>query len=196
MMFLNTDRSKDMPPPEKGKILIADPFLNDDSGFTKSVVAICEHGSEGTLGFVLNKPTQINLADLVPALEPYIRHFTIYKGGPVQTDTLHILHNIPDILGGLAVSEGVYWGGSYENLQDGIKDGTITAENVKLFLGYSGWSSGQLLAEMKDNSWLIGNLVPELVFNTDDLDAWRMAIKNLGPEYAIYANMPSNPQLN
>ncbi len=195
MNLLNIDGNQEKTPPAKGKVLIAAPFLNDPN-FSRSVVLLCEHGDEGTLGFVLNQPTALTLGDLVIELEPYMPPLAIHQGGPVQPDTLHIMHRMPALLGGVEVAPGIYWGGSFETLKNLIKDSGHREFALKLFVGYSGWSAGQLEKEMEEGAWLVGDISEELLFESDAHLVWKKAITMLGKNYAYLANMPIDPQLN
>ena len=179
--------------PAIGKLLIAEPFLID-SNFSRTVVLLCEHGEEGSVGFILNRSTELTLGDLLPEL--YTPSLTIYQGGPVQMDTLHMMHRVPQSLGGNEVAPDVFWGGSYEALQDVVEQDAYSAEDLRLFVGYSGWSAGKLEAEMKEGSWLVGDATSHLLFDTPPEQVWKEAIKLLGKDHAFLANMPLNPQLN
>lgn len=176
-----------------GKILIAEPFL-EDPNFVRSVIYLCEYGEDGAVGFVLNKRTDLKLNDVLPELA--VNELDINQGGPVQLDTLHMLHRLPDKLGGNEISPGVYWGGSYETLQDIVSDGMPHDADLKLFLGYSGWSSGQLEQEVRDGSWLITDFAENLLFDTQPSDIWKNAVKMMGKKYLPLLNMPVNPQHN
>ncbi len=193
MNFLNLKKPTNDLAPAVGRILIAEPFLSDPN-FARSVVLLCEHGDEGTVGFVVNRSTDLTLSDLLP--DVYAGGLNIYQGGPVQMDTLHMLHSSPANLGGNEISPGVYWGGSYEALQDMIANGTYDEEHLRLFVGYSGWSPGQLDKELGEGSWIVTDLAPRLLFDTSPQNIWKEAIHSLGKEYAYLANLPVNPQLN
>lgn len=176
-----------------GKVLIAQPFMSD-STFSRSVVLLCEYSKEGALGFVLNQPTNVNINDVLPEFPS--PDLPISHGGPVQLDTLHIIHKSPMVLGGTEVDKGVYWGATLDALQDFINDESFTESSLRLFVGYSGWSPGQLENELKEGSWLITNLADNMVFNTDPDDLWKNAIYSLGNEYRYIANLPVDPSLN
>lgn len=193
MDFLNINRPGNTQKPASGKLLVAEPFLRDPN-FVRSVVLLCEHGVEGTVGFVLNNITDMTLGDLLP--EIYTPSLEIWQGGPVQTDTLHMLHRIPAILGGNDIGGGIYWGGSYEALQAMISNGNYDPADLRLYVGYSGWSPGQLEQEMKDESWLVANATQQLLFDTAPKNVWKEAVSSLGREYKYLLNMPVDPQLN
>ncbi len=193
MDFLDLHKFSDKKLLKAGKVLIAEPLMQDPT-FSRSVVLLCEHSADGALGFVLNKPTEMTIGDLLPEL--YAPTTIINKGGPVQLDTLHMLHGIPQVLGGNQVANGVYWGGSYDELQHVISDNLDGLNAVKLLVGYAGWSPGQLESELKEGSWLITDINEDILFETDPIQMWRNAILSLGREYAYLTNMPTDPQLN
>lgn len=176
-----------------GKLLIAQPMLND-STFSRTVIYLCEHNKQGTIGFVLNQPTNVNINDVLPAFPA--PELPISHGGPVQLDTLHVLHRNPDELEGNEVANGVYWGASLESLQEYINSVLFNDEELRLFVGYSGWSAGQLEQELKDGSWLIADMPNSIVFDTTPEDVWKKAIYSLGNEYRYLLNMPVDPNLN
>src|SRR5690606_12814505 len=126
--------------PLVGRLLIADPYLADPN-FTRAVVLLCEHGEEGSLGFLLNKPTNLSLPPLLPDQE--LPNILVFQGGPVQLDTLHILHQMDESGEGKKIIEGVYWGGAFDQLTHKRQSEVQVKEQCRLFLGYSGWSQGQ-----------------------------------------------------
>lgn len=194
MEFLDLHKLTDVNLLKSGVLLIAQPFLAD-SVFTRSVILLCEHSDEGSLGFVLNKPTDLNLEDLLPDI--HAPELIVKQGGPVQLDTLHLLHRMEAALGGTKVNEGVFWGGSFEILQELIHNKTLdNPDNIRLFLGYSGWSPGQLEGELKEGSWLITDPTPDLLFDTHPDKLWEKAIYDLGNDYRYLLNLPKDPQLN
>lgn len=179
--------------PKPGQILIAEPLLND-ANFTRSVVLLCEHTEEGSVGFVLNQATDIKLGKLIEGLP--MTGPSLHSGGPVQTDTLHLMHRKPGLLGGREVAPVVYWGGSFDDLYELTQQHTYTDEDIRLFLGYSGWGPGQLDAEIKEGTWLIADVTQSLIFETNNDELWKAAIKSLGKKYEYLTHIPTDPQLN
>ncbi len=193
MDFLNLSRPVNDKKLVAGNLLIAEPFLADPN-FSRAVVLLCEHNEEGSVGFILNRPTQLTVGDLLPDLSS--KWLNISQGGPVQLDTLHMLHRIPSMLGGNKVANGVYWGGSYETLEKVVFDENIHDNDLKLLLGYAGWSAGQLEKEIDEGSWMVTDPTGNILFDTAPESMWKSSIALLGKEYAYLANMPLNPQLN
>jgi putative transcriptional regulator len=120
-----------------------------------------------------------------------------FIGGPVQQDTLHVLHNYNDIEGARMVLPGVYWGGEFDELRERTAEGRMDADGIRFFVGYSGWSAGQLDGELKENAWTVSDKVDnQLIFLTDPLDMWHRAMQRLGGRFARFSNYPTDPRLN
>jgi putative transcriptional regulator len=180
--------------PSKGTLLIANPFLKDPN-FSRTVIFLCEHRSEGSFGFILNKRFPKTLEELVPELGS--KAFPVFQGGPVQKDALHFLHQYPGlIMGGEEVMNNVYWGGNFESLMINLKNNEIESNRIRFFIGYSGWSEGQLDDELKEESWLTVRATRKLIFDTDPEDVWKDSLKHLGGNYEMMINFPIDPQLN
>lgn len=175
-------------------LLISDPFLKDPN-FTRTVVLLCEHQEEGSFGFVLNKSIPVKLDEVVREAEGL--HVPLYEGGPVQKDTLHFLHRQPMLVtGGIAVLDGVYWGGDFDEVLEHLRNGSLMPQDIRFFVGYSGWSAGQLNDELQQKSWITRQANPKLVFHQDKDLVWQEALKDLGGEYRQMVNYPIDPQLN
>jgi len=180
--------------PEKGKILIAEPFLND-TYFKRSIVLLTEHGEEGSVGFVLNKPVTLKLDEVLPDMPSYDTEMSI--GGPVGTNTVHYVHTMGDIIpNSVNVMNNIFWGGDFDVVKGMIKTGTIDKTQIKFFLGYSGWHPDQLKNELKENSWVVTTLSPEVIMDPDTKNLWKNTLKMLGKKYEIWSNFPEDPGLN
>ena len=177
-----------------GKLLIADPFLRDPN-FMRSVVFMCEHKDEGSFGFVLNRKYDQILGELITDLESF--DFPVYYGGPVQVDTLHFLHQCPDLIpGGVSIIDQICWGGDFETVVELIKANRLTKRDIRFFIGYSGWGVGQLEEEMKSKSWITSQGTRKIIFTANVDNTWKEALKQLGGEYVQMVNYPIDPQLN
>ena len=154
-----------METPSSGKILIAEPFM-EDPYFKGAVVFLCESKSEGTFGLILNKPTEMKVHEVVEDF-PSVEN-VIFYGGPVQPNTLHYLHRRGDLIPeSIEVGDGIYWGGDFEKLIFLLDTKQISVDEIRFFFGYSGWDEGQLTREIESNSWFIGNSTPENLFDED-----------------------------
>jgi putative transcriptional regulator len=180
--------------PEKGRLLISEPFLPDPN-FERTVVLLCEHSEEGSFGFVLNKISTVKLEDVLEGISDFKE--SIYIGGPVQLDTLHFIHKAEYLEGGVNLGNGLYWGGNFEQLLILIQNDQIKTEDFKFFIGYSGWSEGQLEDELEANSWIVtpqANI--DIVFKQNIEELWKVVLKGLGGRYDVYSNYPTDPRLN
>jgi putative transcriptional regulator len=180
---------------KKGHLLIAEPSILGDLSFNRSVILLADHNAEGSVGFILNKPLDYSVNDLVPEVDAT---FTIYNGGPVEQDNLYFIHNIPELIpNSVEISNGIFWGGDFEKTRDLINNGSINKDNIRFFLGYTGWDANQLETEMNANSWiLIENSYKNNILKKSSSDFWKEQIMELGGEYIIWSNAPENPMLN
>src|ERR1700712_2447634 len=177
--------------PTTGSLLISDPFLKDPN-FMRSVVFLCVHNEEGTSGFVLNRRFENNLSELLSDMEEH--PIPVFYGGPVQTDTLHFVHSLPEIIpDSQDIGNGIFWGGNFETVLAHIKNNTLDLSRIRFFIGYSGWSGGQLSEEMKGKSWLTATANAKLIFHPKPEQAWKDAVQLLGKEYAEIINYPIDP---
>lgn len=181
--------------PIKGDLLISEPSLPDPN-FARTVVLLCEHNENGSFGFVLNKSGKLQLRDLMD--EELVLDIDVYIGGPVQQNTLHFIHSQPELIsGGVQLNGELYWGGDYDELVSKLKLNAIDTNKIKFFIGYSGWSEGQLLAELQQNSWIVSRGANiEQVFETDSTLLWKAALQNMGGKYKMFSNYPEDPRLN
>nr|WP_294907494.1 YqgE/AlgH family protein [uncultured Lacibacter sp.] len=180
--------------PASGILLISDPFLKDPN-FMRTVVLLCEHDEAGSFGLVINRTFEQTLDQLIADLDGHT--VPVYYGGPVQMDTLHFLHQLPnEIPGGQEITKGIYWGGDFEMVMSMLKDETLDLNKIRFYLGYSGWSNGQLNDEMKEKSWLTVNASRNLVFHKQTDAIWNEAVKSMGGQYGQLINYPIDPQLN
>ena len=181
--------------PENGDLLISEPYLPDPN-FERTVILLCEHDENGSFGFVLNKPSNSGLSELIEEAEGF--DSTVYVGGPVQQNTLHFLHKSPNKLSSdKEIVNGVYWGVDFDNLLTSINTKVVDENDLKFFIGYSGWSEGQLLDELKAKSWIVyKKATPELVFDMNAEELWKEALQNMGGKYRVISNYPTDPRLN
>lgn len=181
--------------PAVKSLLISEPFMLDPN-FLRSVVLICEHNEEGTLGLIVNHRSNLILKDVITDMPN--ASFPLYIGGPVGMDSLQFIHTCPDRLNsGIPLGDGIYWGGNFETLKVLINQNAIQEHEIKFFIGYSGWDNKQLMKELAENSWMVSNTFnPAMLFENDEENLWKEVIVNLGPKYAHVANFPINPSWN
>ncbi len=180
---------------QKGQLLIAEPSIIGDLSFNRSVILLADHNEEGSVGFILNKPLEYTINDLIPDIES---SFLIYNGGPVEQDNLYFIHTIPELItNSIEISNGIFWGGDFELTKNLINEGKINKEDIRFFLGYTGWSANQLEDELQANSWIIfSNTYESGILKKSSKQFWKEKIIELGGEYIIWSNAPENPILN
>ena len=176
-----------------GKLLIAEPFLQDSS-FQRTVILITEYSEKGSMGFILNRPIEVKLNDSVREFPDH--NFTPYYGGPVGKNSLFYIYKRGDLVkDSVEICDGLFWGGKFSRIKELIESEVIKKNEIRFFIGYSGWDAKQLDEEIEQKSWLIGELKTEFLFNETD-HIWQNAIKNLGAKYEMLANFPIHPSLN
>ena len=121
--------------PKKGDLLIAEPSIIGDVSFNRSIVLLTDHNKEGSIGFILNKPLNYTIKDLIPELDA---SFRVYNGGPVEQDNLYFIHKRPDLIpDSIEISLGIFWGGDFNVVANLIAEKKIDQKDIKFFLGYS-----------------------------------------------------------
>ena len=184
---------------EKGRILISDPFLNDNY-FSNSVILLCELNEKGAFGLVLNHYIDESLSDFMNDFQgKKTDRFKISLGGPVDTDSIYYIHNRPDIIeGSIQIIDDVYLGNgiNFTDLSVLIEEDKIKKNELKFFLGYSGWTAGQLQEELLKNSWFVGNLSTRTLMNYDQEDIWKKTLEQMSEKHRVISNFPQNPLLN
>ena len=181
--------------PSVGKLLISEPFLADPN-FKRSVILLTEHSEQGSVGFILNQPSNLIITDLIPDI--LTGEFPVFIGGPVEVDIIHFIHRCYDkIGGGEEIAEGVYWGGDFETLKLLINSNNIEEGEVKFFLGYTGWDAKQLEGEIVSNTWIVSDQYhQDTLFSDNEEELWKEVIIDMGPKYAHVSNFPTDPSLN
>jgi len=181
--------------PEKGDLLISEPFLPDPN-FERSVILMCEHDENGSFGFVLNQLSSLKFEEVITEAGSLTND--LFVGGPVQQDTVHMIHRCPDLMeNAQAISEGIWWGGDFERTLFLLNTNQISRSDIKFFMGYSGWSEGQLNDEIEAKSWIVyKEPSPEQVFDLGANALWRKILNEKGGKFRLFSNYPSDPRLN
>lgn len=181
--------------PKKGKLLIAEPALTGDVSFNRSVVLLAEHNAEGSVGFILNKPLDYDISDLVDEINV---PFQVYHGGPVEQDNLYFIHKVPHLIkNSVEISDGIYWGGDFDKTIELINSRIIDQKDIRFFLGYSGWASLQLDQELDSKSWIVApNKYESDIIEKSPGSFWKEKMMELGGDYVLWSNAPENPTLN
>lgn len=180
--------------PEKGKLLIAEPSILNDDSFKRTIILLTEHSNSSSVGFILNRPLDYILNDLIPEIDC---DFPVYQGGPVEQNNLYFVHRVPHLLKDcIEVDKGIYWGGNFEELKLLLHEQVIKPSDIRFFLGYSGWGTNQLQSELDTNSWFVSKNDYNNIFEVDEETIWKNKLLQKGGRYQIWANAPSNIQMN
>lgn len=181
--------------PNKGLLLVAEPSIITDVSFNRSVVLLAEYNNEGSVGFILNKPSSYQLRDLIPEVNSRL---PVHIGGPVEQDNLYFIHCIPDLIpDSVEISKGIFWGGDFETILELLKENKLKKPQIQFFLGYSGWESRQLEEELEINSWVVvKNNYDDKIIGKTDINFWKEKMIEFGGEYLLWSNAPENPNNN
>ena len=181
--------------PAKGKLLISDPFLDEDY-FRRSVVYLCEHNIDGSFGFVVNNFISINLNELDESLPKVEAQISL--GGPMEVNSLYFIHRFGDqIQNSAEISDGVFLGGDFQQLSNKIVEDQSNISKVRFIIGYAGWKRKQLKEEIKNNAWIVKELSSPLqLFESQSRLSWKRVMFDLGGKYKIMSKFPLTPMNN
>jgi putative transcriptional regulator len=178
-----------------GRLLVATPALADPN-FDRTVVLLLDHDEEGSLGVVVNRPTPVDVTDVLPpwsdlATAPGV----VFQGGPVALDSALGLATVP---GG---AEPLGWRRVYGGV--GLVDldappEVLAAElaSLRIFAGYAGWGPGQLEAELADGAWYVVDSEPGDAFSPNPEGLWRAVLRRQPGSLALVATYPDDPSMN
>jgi len=176
-------------PPAKGSILLSEPFLGDPD-FERSVIVLCEYLPEETFGFVLNHKADAQLNDLID-IAP--KDIPVYVGGPVANDSLFYIHTLKDIESSEEFLPGLYFGGDLTEIFECLSLNEANKEKIRFFIGYSGWSKGQLEQEIKERAWICVNNIPiKTILSKNTSNLWRKCMSQQGKQFQTFALFPKN----
>lgn len=180
---------------KKGDLLIAEPSILIDVTFNRSVIIMADCNPSGAVGFILNKPLDYSLKDLI---ENTSSDFTIYNGGPVEQDNLYFIHNKPELIpDSIEIANGIFWGGDFDTTMALINSHSLTELDVRFFLGYSGWENEQLNEEVTAKTWLVSpNIYESKLIESCDSGIWKQKMLELDDRYSIWSNAPEHPSYN
>lgn len=178
-----------------GNYLIANPSIVGDPSFHRAIVLISAIEEDQPMGFIVNKTFDFTLNEILPEVGI---PFPLFYGGPVDTDQLFFVHTAKDIFSNcLSIDTNLFLGGSLSTALKALSDGRLHQQNCRFFLGYSGWSSGQLEDELAQHHWWMEKMTAAVkLFSTAPEELWRNALEAKGGPYRLWANCPENPAHN
>lgn len=180
--------------PTPGSILISEPALKD-MYFHRAVVLIADHNQEGSFGLIINKPLEVKFNDIVKDFPPF--NAKVYLGGPVNTKNLFFLHKRGDFIrNSQLIKDDLYWGGNIDDVKTLIDFGEMKPDDIRFYIGYSGWTEHQLDEELQEFSWLVAEPRISDLFKKPISEMWKLSVAELGKDYELWANYPVDPSLN
>jgi putative transcriptional regulator len=171
-----------------GSLLVAHPALRD-ANFRHVVVLMTAHGPEGAMGVIVNRPLERSLRELGGdfALGP-LAAVPLFNGGPVQKEQL-ILAGWRTQPHGFQLHLGI-------DPQKAASLFDTEGVSLRAFLGYAGWSAGQLENELKSGSWIVADAPTDLFAHPADESLWRTILSGEGEEWRLLADEPDDPEVN
>lgn len=171
----------------RGSLLVAAPILSDPN-FRRTVVFVAEHGDEGAMGLVLNRPTDTPVGEALPELTRIAgEEQPVYAGGPVATGSVLAIAELDDPS---EASELLFGSVGF------VQEPDVAVQRGRVFVGYAGWSAGQLEAELEEESWLVLPAEADDLFSDDPDGLWSAVLRRQGGPYALLSLMPPDPSLN
>lgn len=176
-----------------GSLLLAHPVLRDET-FRRTAILLSSHDSEGAMGVVLNRPLHKRLGELGGefAMGP-LADVPLFDGGPVAKRQLILCAWRPATLEGDEEGVQLLFGLDPERATELVGEEGV---QVRGFLGYAGWSGGQLEAELEGDTWVVAELDPELIEQRPDEGLWRKALSEIDPQWRLLAGEPDDPGRN
>lgn len=179
----------------QGRLLVATPVIGDPN-FDRTVVLVLEHGDQGALGLVLNRPTDVAVLDPLPEWEDLAASPpVVFVGGPVEQGAAIGLARVssPGEASGWSQILGPIGTLDLSRRPDEMSP---AIEQVRIFAGYAGWSPGQVEAELEAEAWLVLDALPDDVLAADPADLWSAVLRRQGGELAMLSGYPPDPSLN
>jgi putative transcriptional regulator len=182
-----------VPPPSlRGQLLVASPSLLDPN-FRRTVVLVTEHTEEGAAGLVLNRPSDGEVSELVPQLEPLVDDDAhVWVGGPVQPNAVLVLGEFLDPEDAAVPLFGSLGFPSLDEPDEIVPQTT----RRRIFAGYAGWGSGQLEDELAREDWILEEALNDDAFTEAPGELWADVLRRKGGIYELVARMPEDPSVN
>jgi len=178
---------------KKGNIIVAKPAVINDDVFNRSVILLSEHNKNNTIGFILNKKVDLRISNLIPNIKV---DFDVFFGGPVETNSIFFIYYNKKVSKSIKINDFFSWGGDVNQVVELINEKKISKDEIKFFLGYSGWSKRQLYNEIKLNSWIIKKEYNSNIIYSNPHHMWRNILNSIGGEFFLWSNTPRDPKLN
>jgi len=176
----------------RGSLLIASPALSDPN-FARTVVLLTEHGEDGAMGVVLNRPSETAVDAVAPELADLAGEEPVFIGGPVQPQALVVLAEFDDPTAAAWIVVADVGFVAADTAEDDVER---AIRRGRVYAGYSGWGAGQLEGELAEEAWIVEPPLPAELFPEDPEALWRHVLARKGGQFALIARMPEDPSLN
>lgn len=189
--------SDEQPAPLRGSLLVARPTVGDPC-FGRSVIAMMHHDTDGSMGLILNRITNLCLSDVLDDME-LSEKIPVYLGGPVNPELMFYIHDLgPDVIADATkVTDGLYLGGDGDSMKAYLSSGAPIEGHVRFFVGYSGWDAGQLMEEIRRHDWVVlDGDNREMMLHWRHEGMWDEAVSRFGDRYRLWRNWPLEPTDN
>lgn len=186
--------------PQPGKFLVAEPFLREYY-FNHAVIYILEYAlGKECMGMVMNRRMTHSLSDVLMKEDAVgiPDDIPLFCGGPVSTDRLFYLHKVPGLIKNSSdVGNGIYYGGDFGDVLGCLREGLLSEDIIRFFVGYSGWSPYQLEDELAAGTWAVVNIPEKFpILENEDAGYWGNAVRTMGDRYSSWLIQPMNPTDN
>ncbi len=179
--------------PKPGRILVASPTLRD-MFFKSAVVIVAEHNENGTIGYIINKYSGVNIDSVIEDFP--VKDIKLYMGGPVGQDLLNFIHNAGNLIkDSTPIGNGLYLGGNLDTIKDLMSKGILLPEHIKFFIGYAGWEDSQLITELTEKHWVVSKISNGDELLTEEYD-YKYEINRMDDSFRLWKNFPDDPVMN
>lgn len=187
----------EQPQPIVGSMLVARPTVGDPC-FGRSVIAMIHHDTDGSMGVILNRMTNLCLSDILDNVK-LTEEVPVFLGGPVNTEMMFFLHDLgPEVIADAEpLANDLYVGGDYDAIMKYLEEGESIASHMRFFVGYSGWEAGQLAGELERHDWVVlDGIDAQYALRTPHEKMWDDAVMRFGDRYRLWRNWPVEPTDN
>jgi putative transcriptional regulator len=176
-----------------GNLLISEPF-NPEPNFKRSVVLISQHNHQGSIGFILNKPTHLRVDEALDSFPEF--DVPVFWGGKMQLDSIYYVHTIEALEGKKKIVNGIYWGGNYTQLKEMIANREVNEDHIRFIAGFSAWEPNELENQIAQNNWWLTDADLQSTFLEDPSELWGNVLQRIGHIYGIMNDFPEDPGVN
>jgi len=174
-----------------GSILIAKPFWQEEV-YKRSVILLIDTSLEGSTGIILNKMSNLSVHDALPETG---HDSPLYYGGPANKKIVSYVHSNSELPDSYYLGNGLFWGGSYDDLLEMSEMGKVSLYDFHFFAGFVQWQHGELENELSEDKWWAGEISKQDIFRLPSDDLWEEKLIEDNHLYGLFNQHP-DPSLN